>query len=203
VSESRITKSDRDAIIRVLKMREATAKTEADQRAAELIADFEAQLAAEHKANAPAWADLTEQASKGIAELDAELARRCRELGIPEDWRPSLTLGWSARGENASKARRVELRKVAETRIEAQRKKALAFIARQHTELATQVVAGSLESGEAKAFLDTLPSMDRLLPMLALTDIEDAAREATAKRIKYTEKYGDRYTDKYYDRDNP
>jgi len=39
--------------------------------------------------------------------------------------------------------------------------------------------------------------------MLALTDIEDAAREATAKRIKYTEKYGDRYTDKYYDRDNP
>lgn len=198
-----ITRSDRDAIMRVLKMRAGTAKTEAEQRAAELLADFEEQLAAEHKANAPAWAEVTAAAQKAVNEADAEIARRCRELGIPEEFRPALSLGWVARGENADKLRRVELRKVAVTRIEAQKRAALAFIERQHTELATQVVTNSLESGAAKAFLDALPGMDQLLPRLALSDVDQTSRAAVAKRVKYTQDHGEYSGNKYYDRDNP
>lgn len=193
-----ISRSDRDALIRVLKMRAGVAKTEAEQIARERLADFEAQLAAQHKANAPAWAEITAQAQKAVSEADAEIARRCRDLGIPEEFRPFLQLNWAARGENADKIRRGELRKVATTRIDSNKAKALAWIERQHTELATQVVAGSLESGEAKAFLDALPGMEHLMPPVALADIQ-AAKPIDAARMARIERYGEHLADKYPD----
>lgn len=193
-----ITRSDRDALMRVLRMRAQVDKTDAERVAKERLAAFEEQLATIHSSREPMWKDLAAQASKAVREADAELARRCAELGIPEEFRPSINYSRAGRGENADKVRRAELRKVAVTRIDAKKAAALAFIERQHAELATQVVAGSLESGEAKTFLDALPSMDKLLGPVALADVE-ADTPLDAKRIARVDRYGERVADKYPD----
>jgi hypothetical protein len=98
-----MTRSERDELAKILKGRARVAQRVVDQRAAELLGDAEQQLAARYKIDDAAWRDLTATASQVVKEADAELARRCRDLGIPEEFRPQISLGWYARGENADK----------------------------------------------------------------------------------------------------
>lgn len=106
-----MTRSDRDQLLRVLRQRVKVAKTEVDQRAAELRADFERQLAARYTFGDEAWQAITAEAKLAVDEADARIADICRERGIPAEFRPGLNLGWYGRGENAAKERRGELRK--------------------------------------------------------------------------------------------
>jgi hypothetical protein len=48
----------------------------------------------------------------------------CERLGIPKQFRPGIAIGWRSHGENAVRERRVELRRVAQTRIAAIEKSA-------------------------------------------------------------------------------
>ena len=110
------------------------AKAQVAEREAELLADAEAQLAAISKDTDTAWADVTGLAKKTIREADAVIAERCETLGIPTDFRPGLSLSWYGRGNNASKERRAELRKVAQTRIAANGRKAKLAIEQRSVE---------------------------------------------------------------------
>ena len=60
-----------------------------------------------------------EFANAAIAEASRRIADHSRELGIPPEFAPDVYMGWSGRGQNGSKERRAELRKVAQTRIAA------------------------------------------------------------------------------------
>ena len=148
------------------------AKSQAKQRSAELLADVEAQLAAEYKFDDERWKDVNAAARAAVAKADAEIAERCRALGIREEFRPLLSLGWSRRGENAVSERRAELRKVAEAKIAAIETRALAEIERQGVEVQTRLVAGSLGSASAVAFLDSMPGPAELMPALTVGDLE-------------------------------
>ncbi|HVE49565.1 MAG TPA: hypothetical protein VNG69_08120 [Casimicrobiaceae bacterium] len=64
-----------------------------------------------------ASAQITAAARKSIDEADAHIAERCRALGIPPEFRPTLSLCWFGRGENAVAGRRAELRRVAQTGV--------------------------------------------------------------------------------------
>jgi hypothetical protein len=101
---------------------------------------------------------------EGCEDADAEIGKRCRSLGIPEEFRPRLSLGWYDRGENASKARRAELRKVAQTRIAAMAAAARVELETKALDGLTLLAAGSLESAEARAFLAEMPSVELLMP---------------------------------------
>jgi hypothetical protein len=60
-----MTKVERDELRKLLKVRARVALRAVEQRAAELRADVEAQLAAAYKAHDPAWKDLTAPAEAG------------------------------------------------------------------------------------------------------------------------------------------
>jgi hypothetical protein len=96
-------------------------KSAAKQRSAELLADFENQMGSEFRFDDDAtWAKATEAAKREVAKAQVLVAARCRELGIPDRFAPSLSLEWNHRGyDNQVKSRKDELRKMAETRIEA------------------------------------------------------------------------------------
>lgn len=171
-TNGRMTRWEYDELSKLARAREKAAKAAAEQRAAELLADFETKLASTYDFDDQHWNDLTQAAERVVAEADAEIAERCRKLGIPERFRPQLTLSWYSRGENASKHRRAELRKVAERHVEALEKRARTEIATRTVEVQTALLAGNLDSAAAKAFLESIPMPEALMPRLEVRDVE-------------------------------
>ena len=105
-------------------------------------------------------------------EADAEVAEACRRVGIPERFRPSLHMFWMNRGENGLKERRVELRRVAQTRLAAEGRKGKLSIDSAALEMLTTLATGALKSAEAKAFLESMPTPENLIPALELQELE-------------------------------
>jgi hypothetical protein len=170
-----MTRREREDLAALVRRREKVAKTAAAQRAAELLADFEAQCAARYAYDEDAtWRAITEEAQRVVQEADAAIAARCRELGIPPRFRPGLQVSWHGCGENAVAERRAELRAVAKTRIGALEKQARTKVERQSVELQTQLVAGGLASAAARAFLDAMPTPAALMPPLDVRALESA-----------------------------
>src|SRR5262249_55715491 len=117
---------------------------------------------------------------EAASELDAKLAAICRQHGIPEKLRPQLGYCWASRGENALSERRGELRRVAQARIEAIKQTALTTIMANEAEALTSIVATGLTSGEARSFLDAMPTPEQLMPPIVLQEIEDGMRKKLA-----------------------
>jgi hypothetical protein len=178
----RMTKAERLELGKLIRLRANVAKADVAQMEARHLADIEAQLAAEYSANHSAWAEITASAKQAVAKADAEIAERCRELGIPEKLRPSLHLGWGGRGENADRDRRAELRKAAQTELAARGQAAKVEIDRRAAHLLTQLAGGALGSSEAKAFLEAMPSIDELLPQIPLPELEESLDRLTRQR---------------------
>jgi len=172
---------ERTDLAALVRRREKVAKTATKQRAAELLADVEEQLAATYKRDAEHWAEVTAAAEQAVAAADAAVARKCRELGIAAEFRPSLHLSWYGRGENGSRDRRAELRRVAATRVAAMEQAARAEIERRSVDVQTKLLAGGLESGAAQAFLESMPTADQLMPALAVADLEAAVPIAAGR----------------------
>jgi hypothetical protein len=95
-----------------------------------------------------------------------------REAHIPSQFAPSLVFGWQSRGENASKARREELRRVANSRM-AIEKRAVVEIGHEALLAATEIVAMGLVSEAARRFLNELAPLERLMPPLDFRSIEE------------------------------
>jgi hypothetical protein len=174
-----MTKAERADLARVIRGREKLAKAAATERAAALRADFEKQLASIYDYNDDAvWKEIVRTATTLIsdarAQAAARLAERCEALGIPARFAPEFhaDVKWYGRGENLLAGRRTELRNVAVSRIAALEKAAHVAIERQALEIQTRLLAGGLSSPEARAFLESLPSADALMPPVALAELE-------------------------------
>jgi hypothetical protein len=167
-----MTRRDRDDLAKVARLRAKVAKDGVAQREAELRADVEEQLSARYKASDAAWSEITKQAKEAVDLADQEIARICRERGVPEEFRPYLSLGWYNRGENAEASRRAELRKLAQTRIAAAGRQAKTAIEAKTAEVLTQLIAGGLESSEARVFLESIPTAQQLMPPVTIAELE-------------------------------
>jgi hypothetical protein len=174
-----MTKSERDSLAKLVRARAKVAKNEIESHTARIMATVEAQLAARYPENHPAWAEITEHANRAVTEANDYIARRCRELGIPERFRPSINYYWSGRGENAFNDRRAELRRAAKTELAARVKTAKNTVDRRMVDLLTQLAAGMLESSQAKNFLAAIPAVDDLMPPITLDALEAIAPSFT------------------------
>lgn len=171
--DERITKAERSDLLRVVRARERIAKNATITRAAQIKADFERQLATIYKPeDDPIWEKLHQEADAIVQQCQAKVEQRCRELGIPHWAAPGIACGWYGRGENASAKRRVELRKVAYTRIDAIEQAAKTEIERASVQIQTNLIADGLRSAAAKTFLEQMPSAEALMPTLELGAIE-------------------------------
>jgi hypothetical protein len=177
---------EREDLEKMSRDRERLAKAAADARAAELKANFEEQMAAQYSWDQdPVWKEAHALAAKATNEAEAAIKAQCAKLGIPPEFAPGLSLGWHGRGENAIKERRSEMRKVAYTRIESMVKDAKTKIGLACCEYRVKLMSGSLQSEEAKAFLESMPTVADLMPKLSLPKIQhvvDKAAEAYRQR---------------------
>ncbi len=125
-----ITRSEREDLQRLIRRREKVLKSAAKQRSAELVADFENQMGQEFSFDQDEiWRQAVDRTKAPVAKAAAEIAARCRELGIPERFAPTVSLDWQTRGYDSTlEKRRAELRRMARTAIEAQERKAITQI---------------------------------------------------------------------------
>jgi hypothetical protein len=163
---------EREQLIRLARLHAKQAKTDAAERAKILAAEVADLTAAEFQARDELWADATEIAEEAAAKANAIIVARCADLGIPAKDAPRLELGWSARGRDFSDyTRRGELEKLAKKRLDALTAKAKAAIDRKLLDTETALIAGSLESEDARAILATMPTAEQLMPPLSLDDL--------------------------------
>ena len=162
-----MTKSERTDVCTLIRRRERIEKTATAQRAAELRADFEQQMAAMYSFDDDEiWKAANLAAKQAAEQAQAIVLARCKELGIPKQFAPGVSTGWHARGENDCASRRAELRKVAMTRIDALEKTARTAIEKRSVELQEQVIVSGLTSDAAVSFLAKLPSVQSLMPQI-------------------------------------
>ena len=168
-----MTNKEREELIKLVNRRGRVAKAGVDQRKAELLANVEAQLTAIYKpADHPIWKEACEAVDLAVDQANAKIAEICEGLGIREEFRPGVSVGWYRRGENAAAARRTELRRLAERRLDADAKKAKVGIEASVVELVTTLVTGGLESAEAKNFLELMPTPEGLMPPIEIGELE-------------------------------
>jgi hypothetical protein len=170
----KLSPSERKQLEQVLKRREREADEAAAEVKAERLANFEEELATIFSAEDETFRDLVVYVEELVAKANAEVDRRCDELGIRRAFRPRLRVGWFGRGENADKERRAELRKAAGARAESDMLKAKKQIRHTFTDALEMLAIGALNSDEARAFLAQAPRPEVLMPPVRLADLDVA-----------------------------
>lgn len=169
---AKTSKGERDELLRYSRRREAVAVEQAKARSETLLADFEQQLSATYKSDDDRWKAIVAELSALAEEANAHILAICQEAGIPESVSPQMQLAWLARGENLFKERRAELRKAAQTRLDAEQRKAIAAIKGKCVEFEGFVLAGGLESDAARQLLDSMPTIEQLMPALDVAALQ-------------------------------
>jgi hypothetical protein len=90
-------------LLRYLRCQERRVALLAAEHKAVIIAELEQQLASIYRYDQDeVWQEAAKAAQKVIGPAQEAVAARCKELGIPERFAPSINWTWSGRGENAS-----------------------------------------------------------------------------------------------------
>jgi hypothetical protein len=167
-----MTRTDRQDLIKLAQLRARTAKAQVKEREKVLLAEVEDTLNAEFSARDELWVDAISLAEAAVCATNDKIREECAVLGIPAADAPHVNLAYYSRTAKFSDPqRRNELRKLAQTRLTALSETAKASIDARALEVETTLTAGGLESGEAKAFLEAMPTVEELMPTLSLGDL--------------------------------
>lgn len=180
-----MTKGEREDLQRLVRQREKVLKSAARQRSAELLADFENQMGQEYRFDDDAvWAQAMKAAEREVAKARVQVAARCRELGIPDRFAPSLHLRWIHRGyDNAVEGRRKELRRMAQTRIEAIETKAIVEIEMSCLDAQTKIATAGLTSDAARTMVESLAPIETLMPKLSFAEVAGEVDPPVAEQL--------------------
>lgn len=181
MTDERLTRAERQDLLRVARMRAKHSRTMLDARKAELLADLEEQLSARFPVNDPRWEDVTREAEQAVAAANDRIEEVCQQVGVPLEFAPHLGLDWYHRGQNASAQRRAELRALGSRKIDASAKAAKSEIDHVELRASEAILADGLASTDARAFLDRIPEPAQLMTPVTLEDVENeriASKEA-------------------------
>jgi len=171
--ENRMTKGERDDLIRLIKQRERVCKTAADQRSTAMLAEFEQKISAVHDfATNDVWKAASDAAIAAAKKANEEVEAEADKLGIPKEFQPKINFSWARRGENEYRQRREELQRVAKAEIDTLEKIARVQIETESVRAQTEVIANGLNSADAIEFLNKLPAIESMMPMLDVTEIQ-------------------------------
>lgn len=185
-----MTKAERDQLLQLIKKRERVMKTKAQERSATLLADFDVQSSKiYHWDEDEVWSAVKQEAEAAIEKAQEMIAVRCKKLGIPVEFAPGLHLSWHGRGHNMASERRTELRRAAKSRIDAIEKEACAKIESMSLDAQTAIVAHGLESKVAKDFLNSMPKIEALMPMVQITEVQALIEVKRAERDRDSRHY--------------
>jgi hypothetical protein len=184
-AETPMSKGEREDLHRLIRQREKVLKSAAKQRSAELLADFENQMGSEFAFDDDdVWKQAASEVAAEIKKAKQRVAARCRELGIPDRFAPTLSMHWHHRGYgNSLDERRKELRRMAQAQIEAIEAKAVTEIELTCLEAQTQLALAGLRTEAARGFVAKLPGIETLMPRLSFAEIAGEADPPVAEQL--------------------
>ncbi len=172
VGVSEMTGRDREALIKLTRQRARLAKAEAKQREKVLLAEIHGHISAEYEAREQMWGEAVAIAQEYAAKANDQIRLRCVEVGIPAEDAPRLTLGWLAKPWDRHRpGEKAQILKRAQARLEALTETAKVMIDGEALKVETALLAGGLQSEEARAFLEVMPTVEQLMPPLTLDDV--------------------------------
>lgn len=100
--DAKMSKADRENLLKIARMRERVTKSALLEVGAQLLVDLDKQLESSYGFDQDqVWRESIEIASQAAKEAQAKVRERCRELGIPDRFAPSIsTPGWRSLGSN-------------------------------------------------------------------------------------------------------
>ena len=176
-SVAHMTKAEREAMAKLIRERQRLAKTAAAERSAKLLADFEQQADRHYSYNEDrVWQRVMADASVAVNEAKEKIAARCRELGIPGPFQPSVSVIWHQQ-RAAIGQERAKMRQVAKRRIEQIEASARTAIDRASLAAQEALLVGGLTTDAARMFAESLPVVEELMPQLDMGQLQQALIE--------------------------
>jgi hypothetical protein len=172
-----ITKTERAELRSLIRQRFKVLRAEVEVRRAELVDELERRIVAKFAADDKAWADamyLIEEAAREANRKANDIMRGVMAEAYPVDQDHRIV---DARPINQPTHERIQLHRQGEARIDAQVKTAQLQLDRQEADLLTRLIAGALESDEARAFLGEIPTVSALVPADRLLELERSLRD--------------------------
>lgn len=177
-----ITKGERTELRSIVRQQFKVLRHEVEQRQAEMLADLDEQIAQRYaqvdaERQALMWKahEICEAASRELTDLLSGTAAHKGEdhprlLGEEVSVRQPVSVRmericWSTED-------RVQLRRAAVERLEANVKGALLNLERREADLLRTLAVGAIESEEARAFLEGIPTVAELVPAARLAELE-------------------------------
>lgn len=179
-----MTRKDREQLVQVAKMRARVAKGSIDQRELHLKAQVEDELKLLFDAEAELAERAMERAAAVARTAQRELDEWLDEHEVPARMRPQIGVADPSRrvGEESIAGRRSSLRQLASARVKSLAAQAKVELDRSCADTVTALIAGGLDSDEARRVLDEMPTIDQLMLAPSIAELEAVHDEQRAQR---------------------
>jgi hypothetical protein len=170
-----ITKSERAELRSVVRQQMKVLRSEVKQREVEMVAEIDAQIANQY-AEADSIAKDVFDSIRAIVEGANQSIREVVATSGNNRWRNCdlLQVPYLLRSDER---RRAVLRQAAMSELKSKVQTATLRLDRTEADLLRQLSLDALESGEAKAFLSSIPSVSELVPVVRLAELEASLGE--------------------------
>lgn len=170
-----MTPSERRAVSAVLKQQMRILRADIEERKAELVAEAEHRLMERYRDQDRAVSDANEAIRDILTRAQDDINRvfvglRDNEVGVVLRRAPQVT----CTGIGTSSEDRNQLHRALVTGIDMQVKSALLDLERKEADLLRQLALNSIETDEARQFLENIPKVAELVPSRRLMEIESA-----------------------------
>jgi hypothetical protein len=181
-----ITKGERAELRSLIRQRFKVLRADVTARESELNAELEDKLKEHFAADDKAWSDVAFLIDEAVQEANRKandiVRKQVGQDGWPHDGRivRSCSLSEirnSVVGAKPYEQERMVMRRQGQARITATVKSALLKLDRTEADLLTRLVAGALESEEARSFLGEIPTVSALVPADRLLELERSLRD--------------------------
>ncbi|MFI4935206.1 MAG: hypothetical protein ACHP7N_11340 [Caulobacterales bacterium] len=170
--ERKLTAREAEQLAKLVHPRIKVLKAAAKEWAQRAKADFEAEIAAQYAFDDDeVWEAAAKSAGEAVKSAQAVISARCRELGIPDEFAPNLTIGWRHNGyRNSTTEAKAEMRRVAHSRIDAMLAAKLVEIDKEGLRLRTDLIMHQSLSPAVTVFLETWQPIDDMAQAIAQSD---------------------------------
>lgn len=167
-----LTPSERQDLLKYVRGHARVVRAEVTQRAQELQAAFERQLAAVYPFdNDETWNMVADAVNAVVLHANSAVKARCAGLGIPHQFTPYLYSSLYSGGADAVRWLRDYLCQAAASHIEAKKRVAFAVIAWESAKIQEMVIVDGLSPDRACDMLKALPTAASLMPALVMDNV--------------------------------
>jgi hypothetical protein len=166
-----LSRHDRDMLLKHAAEREKVAKTTAQRRSSDMLAQLEVEMAQHYaRQDNEVFDRVTRVLAVAVEEAQRQIDAECVRLQIPARFRPRVRASWDPGG--ATEGERKLLLAIAQRQAKAQELRGYEEIEKAVVKAKAAIIAASFDAKVALDALGALPAVESLIPPMHFRDIE-------------------------------